>query len=61
MDAEIGRPGSTAVGTEDRRAGTRRLSTETKAAYKTTEFLTRLSRFRWLAQHDAGAGDLGVS
>jgi hypothetical protein len=39
MDAEFGRPGSTAVGT-DRRAGNRRLSTETKAAYKTTEFLT---------------------
>jgi hypothetical protein len=39
MDAEIGRPGSTAVGT-DRRADTRRLSTETKSAYKTTEFLT---------------------
>ena len=39
MDAELGRPGSTAVGT-DPRAGTRRLSTETKAAYKTTEFLT---------------------
>ena len=39
MDTEIGRPGSTAVGT-DPRAGTRRLSTETKAAYKTTEFLT---------------------
>ena len=40
MDAEIGRRDSTAVGTDDRRAGTRRLSTETKAAYKTTEFLT---------------------
>jgi hypothetical protein len=39
MDAEIGRPGSTAVGT-DPRADTRRLSTETKSAYKTTEFLT---------------------
>jgi hypothetical protein len=39
MDAEFGRPGSTAVGT-DRQVGTRRLSTETKAAYKTTEFLT---------------------
>ena len=38
MDAEIGRPGSTAVGTDDRRVGTRRLSTETKASYKTTEF-----------------------
>jgi hypothetical protein len=38
MDAEIGRPGSTAVGT-DRRADTR-LSTKTKSAYKTTEFLT---------------------
>ena len=40
MDAEIGRRDSTAVGTEDRRAGIGRLSTETKAAYKTTEFLT---------------------
>ena len=39
MDTEIGRPDSTAVGT-DHRVGTRRLSTETKAAYKTTEFLT---------------------
>ncbi len=39
MDTELGR-GSTAVGTDDRRVGTRRLSTETKAAYKTTEFLT---------------------
>jgi hypothetical protein len=39
MDAEIGRPGSTAVST-DRRADTRRLSTETKSAYKTTEFIT---------------------
>jgi hypothetical protein len=39
MGAEIGRPGSTAVGT-DRRADTRRLSTETKSAYKTTEFIT---------------------
>ena len=39
MDAEIGRPGSTAVGT-DQQTGTRRLSTETKSAYKTTEFLT---------------------
>jgi len=36
MDAEIGRNAAT-TGT-DRRAGTRRLSTETKAAYKTTEF-----------------------
>jgi hypothetical protein len=39
MDTEFGRPDSTAVGT-DPRAGTRRLSTETKSAYKTTEFLT---------------------
>src|SRR4029450_2717067 len=39
MDAEIGRPGSPAGGT-DPRAGPRRLSTETKSAYKTTEFLT---------------------
>ena len=36
MDAETGRNAAT-TGT-DRRAGTRRLSTETKAAYKTTEF-----------------------
>ena len=40
MDTEFGRPGSSAVGTDDRRVGTRRLSTETKSAYKTTEFLT---------------------
>jgi hypothetical protein len=40
MDTEIGRPGSTAVGTDDRRGIARRLSTETKSAYKTTEFLT---------------------
>ena len=38
MDAEFGRPGSTAVGT-DRRTFARRISTETKAAYKTTEFI----------------------
>ena len=37
MDAELGQPGSTAVGT-DRGTFARRLSTETKAAYKTTEF-----------------------
>jgi hypothetical protein len=37
MDAEIGRPGSTAAGTEPRAFG-RRISTETKAAYRTTEF-----------------------
>ena len=37
MDAELGRPGSTATGTEPRASG-RRISTETKAAYKTTEF-----------------------
>ena len=36
MDAETGRNAAT-TGT-DRRAGTRRLSTETKASYKTTEF-----------------------
>jgi hypothetical protein len=39
MDTELGRPGSAAADTE-RRVGTRRLSTETKSAYKTTEFLT---------------------
>ena len=39
MDAEIGRSGGTAAGTEPRAFG-RRISTETKAAYKTTEFLT---------------------
>ena len=38
MDAELGRSGNTAAGT-DRRAGTRRISTETKSAYKTTEFI----------------------
>jgi hypothetical protein len=37
MDAELSRPGSTAAGTQPRAFG-RRLSTETKAAYKTTEF-----------------------
>src|SRR4029450_8912702 len=41
MDTEFGRPGSTAVGT-DQQTGIRRLSTETKAAYKTTEFLTHV-------------------
>jgi hypothetical protein len=39
MDAELGQPGSAAAGTEPRAFG-RRISTETKAAYKTTEFLT---------------------
>jgi hypothetical protein len=39
MDAELGRTTGTATST-DRRGVTRRLSTETKAAYKTTEFLT---------------------
>ena len=39
MDAELGRPGSTAAGNEPRAFG-RRISTETKAAYKTTEILT---------------------
>ena len=38
MDAEVGRTAGTA--TTDRRGVARRLSTETKAAYKTTEFLT---------------------
>jgi hypothetical protein len=37
MDAEIGHPGSAAPGTEPRAFG-RRISTETKTAYKTTEF-----------------------
>src|SRR5215203_2445246 len=39
MDAELGRTTGTAAST-DRRSYARRLSTETKAAYKTTEFLT---------------------
>ena len=39
MDAELGRTTGTATST-DRRGLARRLSTETKAAYKTTEFLT---------------------
>ena len=38
MDAELGRTTGTATST-DRRGVARRLSTETKAAYKTTEFL----------------------
>ena len=38
MDAELGR--TTGTATTDRRGVARRLSTETKAAYKTTEFLT---------------------
>ena len=37
MDAELGRPANAAVGT-DRGAVARRVSTETKASYKTTEF-----------------------
>jgi hypothetical protein len=39
VDAELGRTTGTAT-SSDRRSGARRLSTETKAAYKTTEFLT---------------------
>src|SRR4030095_15845883 len=39
MDTELGRTTRTATST-DRRGVARRLSTETKAAYKTTEFLT---------------------
>jgi hypothetical protein len=38
MDAEVGR--TTGTANTDRRADTRRLSTETKSAYKTTEFVT---------------------
>ena len=38
MDTELGRTTGTATST-DRRGVVRRLSTETKAAYKTTEFL----------------------
>jgi len=38
MDAEVGR--TTGTSNTDRRGATRRLSTETKAAYKTTEFIT---------------------
>jgi hypothetical protein len=38
MDTEVGRTAGTA--TTDRRGFARRVSTETKAAYKTTEFLT---------------------
>jgi hypothetical protein len=37
MDAELGRPANAAVAT-DRGAFARRVSTETKSAYKTTEF-----------------------
>jgi hypothetical protein len=37
MDAELGRT-TGAVASTDRRPFARRLSTETKAAYKTTEF-----------------------
>jgi hypothetical protein len=39
IDAELGRTTGTATST-DRRGVARRLSTETKAAYKTTEFIT---------------------
>jgi hypothetical protein len=39
MDAELGRPANAAVGT-DRGAFARRISTETKSAYKTTEAAT---------------------
>ena len=38
MDTEVGRTAGTAI--TDRRGLARRVSTETKAAYKTTEFLT---------------------
>jgi hypothetical protein len=38
MDTEVGRTAGTAI--TDRRGFARRVSTETKAAYKTTEFLT---------------------
>jgi hypothetical protein len=38
VDAELGRTTGTATST-DRRGVARRLSTETKAAYKTTEFI----------------------
>jgi hypothetical protein len=44
MDAELGRTTGTATST-DRRGVARRLSTETKAAYKTTEFLTYMVVF----------------
>ena len=37
MDAEVGR--TTGTANTDRRGATRRLSTETKASYKTTEFV----------------------
>jgi len=37
MDAEVGR--TTGTANTDRRGATRRLSTETKAAYKTTELI----------------------
>ena len=44
MDAELGR--STGTGTStDRRGVARRLSTETKAAYKTTEFAAYVAVF----------------
>jgi hypothetical protein len=39
MDTEVGRSSGTAT-SSDRRGVARRVSTETKAAYKTTEFLT---------------------
>jgi hypothetical protein len=39
MDTELGRSSGTAT-SRDRRGVARRVSTETKAAYKTTEFLT---------------------
>jgi hypothetical protein len=44
MDPEVGRPANTAIGT-DRRASTRRLSTETKSAFKTSEFIAYVMVF----------------
>jgi hypothetical protein len=44
VDAELGRSTGTATST-DRRGVARRLSTETKAAYKTTEFVAYLVVF----------------
>jgi hypothetical protein len=44
MDTELGRSSGTAT-SSDRRGVARRVSTETKAAYKTTEFLTYMVVF----------------
>jgi len=44
VDAELGRTTGTATST-DRRGVARRLSTETKAAYKTTEFIAYVAVF----------------